>query len=306
MLEAVREVHEAHVRRLADIDPLVRVTDVDLTPESSLEWSSDGQALVLADVRETDPESESGLWAEDRVIRLQVRAATDAAAADSDNLLERGGRIATGPVTTHVSVPSRDTALIGPLVRAGFAPNAVLAVHRLSRDDVRPPDRDGPVVVRVAEPGDLEAVVAANVAVQAFDATLGSLPERPDAERVMRPAAEKSLRENPGWSWVAERDGVVVGVCQMEPPADAAWVAGQVSSPSVAYLGELHVDPAARGQQVGSRLVAAAHLRAAAAGAQVVLLHHSAVNPLSTPFWARAGYRPLVTGWAHRGRPRQG
>jgi GNAT superfamily N-acetyltransferase len=101
---------------------------------------------------------------------------------------------------------------------------------------------------------------------------------------------------------VAELDGAVVGVCQMEPPEDAQWVAGEVASPSTAYLAEMYVDPGSRGQQVGSRLVAAAHLRASAAGAHVVVLHHSAMNPLSTPFWARAGYRPLVTGWARRVR----
>src|SRR3954452_15512449 len=207
MLEAVREVHEAHVRRLAGVDPLVRVTDVDVTSRSSAEWSPDEQALVLADVRETDPDSDAALWAEERVVRLQVRAATDRAAAACTDLLERGHRITGGTLTTHVSVASRDTALVGPLVRAGFAPNAVLAVHRLSRTDARPAEQDGAVVVRQAGPGDLEDVVAAHVAVQAFDARLGSLPERPGSERVIRPAVETALRERPGWCWVAERDG---------------------------------------------------------------------------------------------------
>ena len=119
---------------------------------------------------------------------------------------------------------------------------------------------------------------------------------------MIRPGVEKALRERPGWTWVAEQDGAVVGVCQMEPPEDASWIAGEVASPSTAYLADLYVDPASRGQQVGTRLVAAAHLRATAAGAHMVVLHHSATNPLSTPFWARAGYRPLVTGWARRVR----
>ncbi len=78
------------------------------------------------------------------------------------------------------------------------------------------------VVVREARPDDLDAVVAANVAVQAYDAALGSLPDRPDSERVIRPGVEKALRERPGWTLVAEQDGAVVGVCQMEPPEDAA------------------------------------------------------------------------------------
>ena len=138
MSEPAAEVHDAHVRRLAGIDPLVRVARLDLTSETSLEWSADEQAVALVDVRDTDPDSESGLWVDDRIVRLQLRAATDEAASAIGDLLERTRRIGDEVGTTHVSVASRDTAMVRPLVRAGFAPNAVLAVHRLTRSDVQP------------------------------------------------------------------------------------------------------------------------------------------------------------------------
>src|SRR4051794_21307654 len=212
MSDPVAQVHDAHVRRLAGIDPLVRVAGLDMTCEASVEWSPDRQAVALVDVRETDPESEAGLWVDDRVVRLQVRAASDEAAAAIGELLARARRIGADVGPTHVSVPSRDTAIIGPLLRAGFAPNAVLAVHRLTRADVRPPaaGEQDDVVVREARPDDLDAVVAGNVAVQAHDAHLGGLPDRPGAERVIRPGVEKALRERPGWTWVAEQYGAVV------------------------------------------------------------------------------------------------
>src|SRR4051794_17285097 len=105
MSDPVAQVHDAHVRRLAGIDPLVRVGSLDVTSEACVEWSADGQAVALVDVRETDPESE-GLWVEDRVVRLQVRAATDEAAAATGDLLERAHRIAGDACTTHVSVAS--------------------------------------------------------------------------------------------------------------------------------------------------------------------------------------------------------
>jgi ribosomal protein S18 acetylase RimI-like enzyme len=300
MHEGAVEVHEKHVRRLAGIDPLVRVGRLDLAGDAVVDWTPDRQAVAVLDVRDTDPGSEAGLWGEDRVVRVQLRAASDEAASATTELLRRAHLPEAGAGMTHISVAARDTAMIRPLVRAGFAPNSVLAVHRLSRADVQRPESSDEVVIRVAEAADLDAVVAAHVAVQAFDAHIGSLPERPGAEQVMRPLAEQALRDRPGWNWVAEQAGSVVGVCQMEPPDDAGWVASEVASPVTAYLAVLHVDPAARGLRVGSRLVAAAHLRAVAAGAQVVLLHHAAANPLSAPFWGRAGYRPLVTGWARR------
>jgi GNAT superfamily N-acetyltransferase len=298
MPEALAQVHDAHVRRLAAIDPVVSVRDLDVTSEATVEWSADRGAFALVDVRETDAASEPGLWVEDRIVRVQLRAATDEAAHAATDLLERALRVG-GTGTTYVSVASRDVALIAPLVRAGFAPKAVLAVHRLPRPELRSaPQAAHGTSVRPAVSEDLDAIVAANVAVQAFDAYIGSLPDRPDAEQVIRPHVEQALRDRPGWSWVAEQDGAVVGVCQMEPPHEAGWVGVEVASPSTAYLAEMYVDPSARGAGVGQLLVAAAHMRATAAGAQMVALHHAAPNPLSAPFWARAGYRPLVTTWA--------
>src|SRR3954452_24917232 len=139
MSDPVAQVHDAHIRRLAGLDPLVRVGSLDVTSEACVEWSADGAAVALVDVRETDPESEAGLWVDDGVVRLQVRAATDEAAAAIGDLLERAHGIGAEVGTTHLGVASRDTAMIRPLLRAGFAPNAVLAVHRLTRPDVRPP-----------------------------------------------------------------------------------------------------------------------------------------------------------------------
>jgi GNAT superfamily N-acetyltransferase len=302
MPEAVAQLQEAHVRRLARLDPLVRVRDLDLTSEAVVEWSSDRQAVGVVDVQETDPESEAGLWAEDRLVRIQVRAATDDDASACGDLLERCHRLGAGAGASHLTVAARDTAMVRPLLLAGYAPTVVLAVHQLSRADVpisaTPGHADSSTIVREAGPEDLDAAVAASAAVQAFDTRVGSLPERPHAADTFRPAIDKALHDRRGWSWVAERDGRVVGFCQMEPPEDAKWVTGEATSPSAAYLGVLHVDAGARGDGVGARLVAAAHLRAVAAGAQAVLLHHGAANPLSVPFWGRAGYRPLLTGWS--------
>ncbi len=115
------------------------------------------------------------------------------------------------------------------------------------------------------------------------------------------PLVESALHDHPDWSWVAEREGSILGVCMMESPEEATWVTDWVTPPAdgstTAYLGLLHVCPGERGRGIGGHLVAAAHARAAQAGVSQVLLHHAVSNPLSVPFWGRAGYRPLVTGW---------
>ena len=33
-------------------------------------------------------------------------------------------------------------------------------------------------------------------------------------------------------------------------------------------------------------------------GVSAILLHHAAASPRSGPFWARHGYRPLLSSWA--------
>ena len=164
------------------------------------------------------------------------------------------------------------------------------------------PEREG-LLVRPATPQDLESVVAAGVAVHVFDGLAGVLPERPDAGTVLREGAAESLAEHPGWCWVAVQDGHVVGVCEVKPPGAALWATSWVAGDApTAYLALMHVAARERGRGIGRALVAAAHQQVAASGATRVVLHHGATNPLSVPFWGRAGYRPLVSGWLRQPR----
>jgi len=39
------------------------------------------------------------------------------------------------------------------------------------------------------------------------------------------------------------------------------------------------------------------HAELDAEGIGALLLHYTAANPLSAPFWSRCGYRPLLTAW---------
>ena len=76
-------------------------------------------------------------------------------------------------------------------------------------------------------------------------------------------------------------------------------VAGAVVRGPVAYVVLLHVADEARGAGLGAALVDAAleRVRDEHGRDTVVLLHHGVLNPLSAPFWARHGFRPVLTTW---------
>lgn len=301
----LERVHAAHVERVAGIDPVLRLGLPDPSDAATV-LTAGSRVAALADVTEVDPTSSAGLWVAARTHRLVLRCAEGSTAAEVDDVLDDFDALvdadpaASGAdVVASVSIASRDVGLVGLLVARGFVPGTVLALNRDVRTDVPIAPAAG-AAVRPAVASDLDEVLRAHVAVQAFDARFGSVPRRRGVAAVVRPALVGAMTGHPGWQWVAEVDGRVVGVCQLEPPEEVGWVTGAVDAGRVAYLTLLHVDPGTRGGGVGQALVGTAHAHARAQGVDAVLLHHGGLNPLSAPFWARAGYRPVVTGWVRR------
>lgn len=158
----------------------------------------------------------------------------------------------------------------------------------------------GGLRIRSAGPGDVDVVTALTMEVIRFDEHFGSVLLRPHIERVQRQEAERILARPQPWTWLAERDGQAVGLLVAEPPDRASWIASVTSQGPVAYLGTMSVRPDERGSGVGTALVAELHRELDTAGAALTLLHHALLNPLSTPFWNRLGYRPQWTSWEIR------
>ena len=309
-MDRLAHLHSAHAARLHELDPLFSLPELDLEADPEVLVADDGQAVALVEHQHTDPFSGQGLWAEEDVVRVQVRCSADVDPGALTDLLTRAHEAVPGRGPAHLTVAARDLVLVRPLLDAGYAPGSVLALHPLAPTATTAMTETtdgtgatggrtgrGTIVVRAATADDLEPVVAAGVAVQAFDHVAGVLPDRPGAAAVFRESAVESL-DAPGSWWVAERNGLVVGVCELRPPGAALWatnwVAGDVPT---SYLALMHVTARERGQGIGLALVTAAHHQAAASGAARVVLHHGATNPLSVPFWGRSGYRPLLGGW---------
>lgn len=293
---------DEHEQRVAAHDPWVRVQPADLQPGTSVLAAPDGDAVALLDVAEVDLTTTMALWVAPRVLRVRVRARTDAAAAAALPLLRRAVAAAPAGVEVHVTAPSRDQPLVRPLLDAGFAAATVLAVRRPAPAS---PAVDSPgLVVRRADPGspdDAAALLDHRVRLHRFETSSSVVPHHDDPARLLRDAVAEQLRERPGWSWLAVRDDEVVGTCEVQPPGHADWASGALAEPGpVAYLESMHVAGGGRGSGVGTALVAAAHAALAEVGTAATLLHHGATNPWSTPFWARAGYRPLATTWVRQ------
>jgi GNAT superfamily N-acetyltransferase len=262
-------------------------------------------------------------WGATRRFRLTISASGRDIAVAMDGLLSQwrdhlaGLASAAGDDTAAiVDWPSRDIGGIASLLRHGFSPLTVIAARPAGRGALRPGDgADGPadpgagdtagavpagIRIRRAGPGDVAAVARLGLELVRFDAHFGCMIERPGTADALRREASRLLAGPEPWTWLAERDGVPVGVVQAERPESAGWIAPMVRPAPAAYLGQMFVVPGERGRGVAGALAARLHAEIDAAGVAVTLLHYEQVNPLSGPFWSRQGYRPLWITWEAR------
>jgi GNAT superfamily N-acetyltransferase len=170
----------------------------------------------------------------------------------------------------------------------------VLAIRLAGRDS---PDGAGDVVVRRATGADLDTVVGLELALVRWNQLLGQMAERPNTAELIR---AKHTADSRPWSWLAEVDGVPVGLLNVLDPEHAAWASGLSSAGNAVYLSDLMVLPDRRGAGAGTALVQRVHRELDRAGFAAVVLHYLGMNPLAGPFWHRCGYRPLHTSWEVR------
>jgi hypothetical protein len=231
-----------------------------------------GEAAGLAGVgaarvRRVDVTSLDGSWSAAEVYALAARVAGPAPAAALDELLARWRetlpeRVGEDSAAT-VMWPSRDTAAVPALIRHGLSPLVVIAARPAGRAE--PATVPPGVTLRRAELADLADIVALRLATIRYDAQFGAVSERPATADRLREHAERFFTRDDPWSWVATRDGAVLGMVAVDQPPHADGLANHQ-----------HLDQA---------------------GVALTLLHHALPNPLSTPFYGRHGYRPLYTFW---------
>ncbi|MGN7703409.1 GNAT family N-acetyltransferase [Cellulosimicrobium sp. 22601] len=329
-LAALEAEHRARVRAL---DPLVAVPDLGATPDDArllaVRLPDGSRAAGLLTAGDVGADSSTALFRPLREHRLRARAAgPDVPGAVAALLAAWAARVAGDPGTPpdgdgvrqvgpaprdHGMVllwPSRDVEAVAALAAHGMRPTVHLAARRGTAPAVSR-GRAG-AVVRDATADDVPALVAHQLAELAYDELVGAARVRPGAREHLATQVAGAVA-NPATTFLVataaraearggasgERGEDVLGVVAVEPPERSGAVAGTVTTGPVSYLVLLHVTGAARGAGVGGALVdaALARVRERAGEDAVVLLHHGVLNPLSAPFWARQGFRPVLTTW---------
>jgi GNAT superfamily N-acetyltransferase len=203
-----------------------------------------------------------------------------------------------GPDTAaSVIWPSRDVDCVRVFLDHGLQPLTVTAVRRPS--PLRAPSLT--VTVRPALASDEDAVVELAMAEIRYSALVGTAVERPEAESMRRAAVAGRLGVGDE-VWVAERDGMVVGLAETGLIANTPGTrtSRQLPMGLWGYVNCLSVLPGARGAGIGQQLMAVVHNHFAGHRTVGTFLHYNPPNPLSSVFWPRQGYRPLWTQWEVR------
>jgi GNAT superfamily N-acetyltransferase len=257
-----------------------------------------------------DPGSMESCWGTLRIHSLvTARAGPGADGPDVVSsmaaLLSRWqAHVAAQPLDGHgessavLTWPSRDTAMTRLFLGHGLLPAVVVAARAAGRPMAPAPLPAG-VTIRPLAEHDVDGATALQLAVVAWDAQFGGVHLRPSTPARSRDEVLAQLGQEPVTAWVAERAGQVAGYVSIEWPEQAGWVAGLVAGDRgrTAYLGCMSVETGLRSGGIGAALAAHVHGHLDAAGVRQTLLHYAALNPLSAPFWARCGYRPLWTAW---------
>lgn len=313
------DITAAHNDRVRTLDPLLAAAPaLDRSAAGYLECVDPagegvGAAAGVAALVEVDASSPFAVWGTLRRHTLDVRIAGSEPGVAFGRLLDGWlARIASAAApgdaetSARIGVPSRDTAIINALLERGFAPSGVQAVRLRPRGGAAvpapalPAELDG-ASVRLARLDDAPALGLLDDALLRLEDQYGGVVARTGAERMFAEAYVERLGLAPDTTWVLERDGRITGFVHVMPHDGSP----EPEAPALALEGGqdlvvMYLDPSERGAGLGAAFATLAHSILDAAGTPYVMLSYAAANPRSGPFWARMGYRPLVTVWQRR------
>jgi GNAT superfamily N-acetyltransferase len=190
--------------------------------------------------------------------------------------------------TAHYAVVPADA--LDPWYRLGFGQQQV---HGVRESTVEPLSHNG-FTLRGPRPEDLDALAALEAVIPAHQARAPVFSARkPPAPEDARDEWTELLADPAYATFVAERDGEVVGSAVGCPATESSHHSGLAGPAGAAYLVFAAVVPRVRGLGVGGALGRAVVGWAAESGYPSVVTDWRATNLLSSRTWPRLGFRPV-------------
>lgn len=287
---ALRAFSRFYTRRIGVLDEHLLNTRFTL-PESRVLWELAHAPGLTATALAHELGLDAGYLSR-LLAGLRERGLVRAAKAPDDGRqtllsLSAAGRRAFGPLDRRAQ--EQACALLTPL--SGAEQQALAdATQRITSLLGSPP---APITLRPPQAGDMGWVVSRHGALYAaeygWDTRFEALVARIVADFVDRFDAQREA------CWIAERGGLPLGCVFLVQARDEATAAPEAG---VAQLRMLLVEPAARGQALGKRLVQACDDFAAQAGYRQIRLWTNSVLSAARGIYTRAGYE-LQASEAH-------
>jgi GNAT superfamily N-acetyltransferase len=309
-MTTARSLRDAQAARFAGLDPLLPPTVADPDGEVLTAALPNGHRVAGVLTRTVHgPGASTSLWSARDTWELFPLVGDDAGTG-VDALL-RAWRIRLDNIgvpdedsSCVVTWPSRDAEGTRALLAHGFLPLSVLAVRQpraTGEQDAGPVPTNPGLVIRRATGADLDVAVQIAMAEMAYSSMVGSTIVRPDAADIKRVALAYRISHHEP-VWLAERDGVAIGLaeCWLTDAKPGASRRFPVPSGRWGYVNAVSVLPGARGSGVGRAMMSLVHREMHRSGAVGTYLYYNPPNPLSSVFWPRQGYRPLWTVWETR------
>jgi GNAT superfamily N-acetyltransferase len=191
-----------------------------------------------------------------------------------------------GRIRQYVLVPASETDLIDAWFRLSFG-------HQHANGIREVPDVDWPEGVRLADEGDIDALVELSpllVDHQARAPVFGiGLPRESPEE--MRAEILEDLPKTEIGDLVAEQDGRIVGAFQLAPVELSGTHAGLARPDGAVLLSWAATRPEVRGSGVGVALTDASFAWAREQGYKTMVTDWRETNLLSSRFWPKRGFR---------------
>jgi GNAT superfamily N-acetyltransferase len=303
-LSGVRELLDEQARTFAALDSALPTVSLPPVPPSVGEplRTADGSAFGVVEFSQSPPGTLAGLWSARESWQLHPLVPAAATGALASLLLAwRETVVHPDDVESARTVvwPSRDVDAAGVFLRHGFDPVSVLALRTSRGGDARPALRaPRGLRLRTAETADLPVLVDLALAELDYSSRLGGARHRPEA-RELRSAALGYRLATGEPVWLAEHRGEAVAMaeCSITVVAQPEERSTLLRAGRWGYVNCLSVFPGVRGRGVGGALAEAAHRNFVAEDTAGSYLYYNPINPRSSVFWPRHGYRPLWTIW---------